>query len=145
MEWSVVLPRLRRALAPTGFLALASREETSSPWRGELLELVKRFTTNREFQPYDLVTELESRRLFHVVGLFASEAVAHRQSVDSYVESMHSRNGFSRDRMTPSDATAFDRELRRLLERYGHHGLVELSVVGRVTWGIPAPPQLSIG
>ena len=63
--------------------------------------------------------------------------VTHTQSIESYVESWHSRNGLSRDRMPPDAADAFDRETRDLLAGLGHQETVTFDVVGRVTWGLP--------
>jgi hypothetical protein len=59
------------------------------------------------------------------------------QSIDAYVESIHSRNGFSRDRMTPEAAAGFDAEARRLLGRFVADELLHFEVVGSVIWGRP--------
>jgi hypothetical protein len=37
------------------------------------------------------------------------------QSIDDYIESFHSRNGLSRERMSPEQADAFDEEARKFL------------------------------
>lgn len=58
-----------------------------------------------------------------------------RQPVEAYMEAMHSRNGFSRDRMPPDDAAAFDAAFRALLEPHAWEGIVEFDVVGAVLWG----------
>ena len=61
--------------------------------------------------------------------------------MDTYVESLHARNGFSRDRMTAASAAAFDAAVRALVAPFAQDdGLLHLQVVGRVVWGRPQAP-----
>ncbi len=138
MDWSVVMPRFHHALLPGCFLAIAGRHERRSEWSDELLKIVQRYSTNRDFQPYNLIDELSARRLFTAVGQASTLPVTHTQSVDDHIESWHSRNGLSRDRMTSEAADNFDREARELLANGGHKTTVAFDVVGTVTWGLPA-------
>ncbi|MEX1158851.1 MAG: class I SAM-dependent methyltransferase [Thermomicrobiales bacterium] len=137
MDWPVVLPRFREALLPGGVLAIVGRNQLPARWSDDHLKIIQRHSTNLDFQPYDLVEELTSRGLFTVRGSRTTAPVTHQQSIDGYVESWHSRNGLSRDRMSP-DAAAFDRETRELLASLGYEDSVTFEVVGSVTWGLPA-------
>ncbi|HEX5167137.1 MAG TPA: class I SAM-dependent methyltransferase [Thermomicrobiales bacterium] len=137
MDWEVVLPRFRDALLPGGVLAIVGRGPRPSPWTDDLIRIVQRHSTNRDFQPYDLIDELASRRLFRVLGRKTTAPVICTQTIDDHIEFWHSRNGLSRDRMTT--AGAFDREMRALLAGYSHRETVTFDVVGSVTWGLPAP------
>jgi trans-aconitate methyltransferase len=137
MDWPVVMPRFRDALLPSGVLAIVGRSERPSVWSEELIRIVQRYTTNRDYQPYNVVDELTMRRLFTVLGSRTTAPVTHTQSIASYVESWHSRNGLSRDRMTTEAAGAFDRETRALLAGYGYEESVTFDVVGSATWGLP--------
>ncbi len=139
MDWQVALPRLRQLLAPGGYVAIIEREELPMPWTAEMLELIRQCSTNQEFKPYDLVDELEQHRLFERRGEQRTPPMRFIQWVESYVECMHSRQGFSRDRMTPESAAAFDAALSALVARSSAGGQVELQIVGAVKWGIPAP------
>ncbi len=65
--------------------------------------------------------------------------VAVEQTFDDYIESIHSRNGFSRDRMTTKAAHDFDAAAADLLGRYAHDGLLRFEIVGSVVWGEPSP------
>lgn len=141
MEWSVVLPRLRAALASGARLAIVERGEEESPWSAALLALIVRYSTNRDFQPYDVVEELTSRGLFAVEGRTTVEPESFSQSVADYIESIHSRNGFSRDRMTPEDAAAFDAASRALVAPYAPDGALTLSVGAELIWGRPLAGQ----
>ena len=60
-----------------------------------------------------------------------------QQSIDDYVESFHSMNGFSRERMTEEAAHDFDSEVRELVSKYCPEGEMELQSVGKVVWGNP--------
>ncbi len=62
MDWYVVLPKMRRALLAGALLAIAGgRQEERSPWRNSVMEIIPRYSTNQDFEPYDLIEELESR------------------------------------------------------------------------------------
>jgi ubiquinone/menaquinone biosynthesis C-methylase UbiE len=137
MDWAVVLPRFAKMLMPGGYLAMIGRSEISMPWRAELFKLINEYSTNKDFQPYNLIEELEKRQLFRLVGAKQTEPVAFTQTVDQYIESMHSRNGFSRDRMTAAAAHEFDAKFKALLEPYCPDRLVHLQIVGSVNWGVP--------
>lgn len=138
MSWEVVLPRCRALLAPDALLAIVEREEMPQPWTAALVQLIQRYSTNHDFAPYNLIHELTSRDLFAPTGQHTTAPVAFRQSLGGYVESIHSRNGFSRDRMSPAAAAAFDAEVRALLARHFPSGRVELAVRAQLTWGLPA-------
>lgn len=141
MDWPVVMRRFRAALAPGGYLALTGRGEQPSPWSEELLQLIVRYSTNKDFRPYDLMDELESRGLFKRAGERMTAPVLVAQPVETYIESIHSRNGFSRDRMLPEDAHAFDTAVRELVAPYAHDGLLRFEVVGNMIWGEPGAPD----
>ncbi|MGE0544698.1 MAG: trans-aconitate 2-methyltransferase [Dehalococcoidia bacterium] len=137
MDWAVVLPRFAELLTPGGVLAMIGRQTTPEPWSAALGEIIPRYSTNREFQPYDLTEELTRRGLLTVQGTKTTSPVLFRQSVAGYVESFHSRNGFSRDRMMPGQAAGFDEELTHLVASFATDGLVELQVTGRIVYGLP--------
>ena len=52
---------------------------------------------------------------------------------------MHSRNGFSRERMTANNAEAFDSAMDKLLHAQFPTGTVLVEIVGHVVWGLPTP------
>lgn len=138
-KWAVVLPRIRSVLAPGGVLAIVDLAEEPRPWDGSLREVIARYSTNRRFRPYDLVAELEDRGLFRELGRRRTAPVPFAQPVAAYVESFHARNGFSRDRMGPEDATAFDAAVEGLVAPHAVAGVVQLGVAGEVVWGVPGP------
>jgi hypothetical protein len=59
------------------------------------------------------------------------------QSIDDFIESYHSRSGFSRARMGAETAAAFDEEARKfMLEVYGGP-MLSLQITAHIVWGIP--------
>lgn len=139
MDWPRVLPRIAGALAPGAVLAIVEgRVVMGVPWAAALEGLFPRFSTNRDYRPYDLVVELAARDLFREAGRRTTAPVAFAQAIDDYVESFHTRNGLSRERMGPAAAAEFDAALRGLAAPHCPDGVVRGRVATRVVWGAPA-------
>lgn len=68
MDWPIVLPRFRELLVPGGMLAIVQRSEGPVPWHDGLAELITTHSTVRNWEPFDLVAELEAQSLFKVRG-----------------------------------------------------------------------------
>ena len=145
MDWAVALPRLRDALVPGGYLAIVGRGTPAPPWAGELQRLIDRYSTNRDYQPYDLIEELETRGFFQKAGEHRTAPVPFRQSIDDYVESIHSQNGFSRERMTARAAAEFDAAVGELVSRTYPDGMVEMQVASTIVWGWPCRADADAG
>lgn len=141
MDWDVVLPACARWLRPDGVLAIVDRRLFEPvPWQRELDALLHTHSTNRIFERTDLVDELTGRGLFRETGRQVTKSVAIEQSVADYVESFHSRNGFSRERMSAESAAAFDESLRAAALRHCPDGVVRAGLTARVVWGRPRRP-----
>lgn len=137
MEWSVVLPRFAAALAPGGSLAIVGQAVAPNPWDADQQGLIDSYSTNRDYQPYDLVDELASRGLFRRDGARRTDPVPFTLSIAAYVASFHAHNGFSRERMGAARADAFDAAALALVRAYRPSGRVDLAVAGTVVWGRP--------
>jgi trans-aconitate methyltransferase len=138
MDWSVVLPRLADWLEPSAPLAIVDgRMLERVPWQDALAALIAEHSTNRDFRHVDLTHELVRRDLFRELGRARTKAVAVEQTVDDYVESFHSRNGFSRERMAPASAAAFDAGLRAAVAPHARDGRVRAQLAALVVWGVP--------
>ncbi|HYP75807.1 MAG TPA: class I SAM-dependent methyltransferase [Polyangiaceae bacterium] len=137
MQWEVVLPKIARSLEVGASLAIVNgRSFVEVPWSAELAPLLSRFSTNRDYRPYDLTNELQRRGLFVEAGR-RTTSVAFSQSIDDYTESFHTRNGFSRQRMTAQSAAEFDRALRRAVSKYSRDGIVRGQTLTELVWGTP--------
>ncbi|MDQ3704568.1 MAG: class I SAM-dependent methyltransferase [Chloroflexota bacterium] len=137
MEWSIVMPRFSMSLAPGAYLAIVGLKVASTPWWNDLLASIQRYTTNKEYQPYNLVKELQMRGMFDKMGEKDTQWVPFTQTVEEYIEAIHSMNGFSRQRMLPHEAGAFDEEARRIVSSFTDTDMLELQVSAEVIWGLP--------
>jgi SAM-dependent methyltransferase len=138
LDWHRVLPRIADSLVTGGWLILVERRVAEPPpWDAELRGLIREYSTNQDYVAYDLATLLESSELIRVGGRIQTEAMTLRQSVEDYVESFHSRNGFSRARLSARRAGEFDDTLKALVARYGADDPVSVPVRARVVWCRP--------
>src|SRR5262249_10231496 len=105
------------------------------PWERQLQSLIATFSTNRDFERYELVEELIVRGCLSIRGrqMFGRESFT--QSIDDYITSIHSRNGFSRDRMTLDAATEFDAAVRRGVGPFAQNEASTLQIESGVVWG----------
>lgn len=138
MEWDVAIPRFRTMLTPSGMLVIVEDHEVPNPWDADLGALIQCLSTNQDYQPYDLIEELEHRHLFHQIGRYETAPVPFEQSLAEYVESFHARNGLSRDRMHPDAAAAFDQELVALMKPHIVDNMVHRRTLASLVWGRPA-------
>jgi len=122
---------------PGAMLAILQRSESPTPWRDALTELIATYSTVRNYEPFDLIAELERRSLFGVKGRHSTTLVPFRQPVADYIESFHSRSSLSRQNMPPEAAGAFDSGLRELVEPWCEDGDVVLQTMGDLVWGVP--------
>ncbi len=141
MDWHSVLPRIRRSLTASGRQAIVlGRGFRNPPWKNELNRLITQYSTNREFEEYDLLNELAARDLFSLEERVQTRPVPFQQTLDDYVESFHSRNGLSRQRMGPA-AAEFDARLKAIVRRYQPRPVLEFELVADLAWGVPTHHQ----
>jgi trans-aconitate methyltransferase len=140
MDWHVVLPRFASHLAANGYLAIVEETGPPQPWDDPISKVFARFSMNQDFPPdhtFTLEQELTARRLFQVCGEQKTEMELFRQPVAEWVESVHARNGFSRDRMDAQTARACDAELTQIMLQHFPTGVMEQQIGARVLWGKP--------
>lgn len=138
-DWPVLVRRLTEWL-PTRRLIVTDRREAATPWSDALAELCRRFSTNRDFEAFDLVDQLIARRYLTIEGRLAARPDPFSQSIDDYVTSLHSQNGLSRDRMSAANAATFDLAVRASVAPHARDGMLTLPIATRVVWGRVALP-----
>ncbi len=142
LDWKIVFPKLVGALDPEGWLIIVNQSAlTGFPWERDLDRIIARYSTNQDYQPYDLIEELQSRGLFELRGRKSTWPEPFSQSVADYLDSIHARNGFSRDRMTPAAASAFDAEVCNLILAHHPDGQIEGRNQAHIQWGKPRLPR----
>lgn len=136
MDWTVVLPKIWSSLRPDGFLAILNRcDFLDMPWIADVMEIIPHYSTNVDYEPYDLIAELETRELFREAGRLTTSPIDFEQSVEEYVDSNHSRNGLSRDRLATELSQEFDDRVRQIVSGYSHDGRLTGRVQFTLTWG----------
>ncbi|HLG75127.1 MAG TPA: class I SAM-dependent methyltransferase [Ktedonobacteraceae bacterium] len=136
-EWDIAFPRFRSMLTPNGYLALIYRRALPMPWDDELRALREQFSARRGHRPDSVAGDLEQRGFFRRLGEQKTDPVPFKQTIDDFIDGLHSRSACSRERMGPQQAAEFDQQLRTLLFRYHPDGRLPLQIVGTVTWGKP--------
>ncbi|TAK71000.1 MAG: class I SAM-dependent methyltransferase [Dehalococcoidia bacterium] len=137
MNWEIVLPRLRHALAPDAPLAIVSAVAGERPWSSGLSAIIPKYSAIKDFKRYVLVEELEARSLFEVTGATTVGPEPYERTTDEYIIALHATAGLARERMAPGAASAFDEEVLRLVEPFAEDGLLQLTASADVAWGTP--------
>lgn len=140
MEWDIVLPRFRQVLAPHGYFAILNAEAMPTQWDEALHQVTRRYSTNRGYQHFDLIEELEKRGLFQKQGELYTAPAPFEQCLLDRIEALHAQSSLSRDAMGTEMAEAFDQEIKALLTPFVFDGKIALSVVGHIVWGKPLSP-----
>lgn len=142
-DWGVVFPRFARLLAQNGLFVVVGMSGESPAWMEELRPVFARYSMNRDFAPYSaegILAELEERGLFELLGSVETEPVEWQQSISEWVESIHARNGFSRDRMEAQEAAKADALFTEIAQRHCPDEIVRFRYGGRLRWGRPLDP-----
>jgi SAM-dependent methyltransferase len=145
MEWEVVLPRLAAVLQPGAVLAILGRSWADIPaFRQRMLPIYERFSPVKDYRPYDMIAELQSRGLFTPAGRERCGPDPWTPTVDEFMECSYSQRGTSRTHMGPEMTAQYDAAVRRVLADLVDEGAIELRddrlqfhVTATVTWGTP--------
>jgi trans-aconitate methyltransferase len=137
-EWERAFPRFRSMLTPNGYLALIYRGTLPMPWDADFRKLRAQFSARQGHRSSHVVEELEARGFFHKQGEKQTAPVPFFQTIDDFIEGLHSRSSCSRQLIGQPQAADFDQQVRALLLQYHSDGILPLQVVGTVTWGTPA-------
>lgn len=138
-EWAPLCARLAALVPSRRLVLIEGRIEEDTSWTAALRRAIATYSTNREFEPYSLIEELAVRGHMTVRGRVRLGPEPFRQSVDDYVTCLHSRNGLSRDRLSPPAAAAFDAAVRELVTPHSRGGLLDLLIATAVSWGEVVP------
>ncbi len=140
MDWDVVMPKFADVLDDQGHLAILEDVTLPAVWDSDTRSILGQYSMNKDYRPYDMTTiasELQQQGLFQETGMKETEPVEFNQSIEDWIESVHARNGFSRDRMDPADAAECDRKLTQVIVRHCPDRMMTMKMKGRVIWGKP--------
>ena len=146
-DWDLVFPRFARLLAANGLFVAVGMTEDKPNWMSEELgPVLARYSMNKDFAPYSaakILAQLEDRGLFRQMGSAQTHAIEWQQPISEWVESIHARNGFPRDRMDPQLAAEADALFTEIATRHADNadGLITHCYAGRLLWGRPLQPD----
>ncbi len=136
LDTDVALARLHEALAPDAVVAVADTEIVHGPYRPELEALIREHSeVDHHRETPGLMDELSASGRFAIQGRQRTEPMPIEQSVDDYIEMLHSTSTLARVRLGDR-AARFDAEVRALFARHGLDRL-RYGVAGVVFWGRP--------
>ncbi len=136
-DWPRAFPRFRSILTPHGSLVLIYRRTLPMSWDAEMRKLRAQSSTHAGQRSANAVEELEMRGFFRRQGEKQTAPILFLQSVDDFIQGLHSRSSFSLQLMGQPAAATFDEQVRMLLFQYYPDGMLPLQVVATVVWGIP--------
>lgn len=136
MDLRIVLPRFRDALAPGAALAIVDNANVHGPYREEVWAITDRYAAAPQHpETADAIAGVRASWLFRIEDEERTEPMPVEQSVDEYLEFLHSTSVLTRAQLG-ARADAFDAEVRAVFTRHGIERL-RYSVVGSVTWAAP--------
>lgn len=135
-DLQVVLPRFREALAPGAYLAIANNEIVHEAHLEEIWAITGRYAVaaHRD-NTADVVAAVRASGVFTIEDEERTEPVPFEQSVDEYIERLHSASTLTRAQLGRR-ADKFDDEVRAVFARHGIERL-RYGVIGTVTWAAP--------
>jgi len=135
MDAGVVLPRFRGALAPGARLAVVDIENVHGPYREAVWAVTDRHAAvARHPETPDAIQAVRASGLFMIEGEERTEPTPFEQSVDEYIEFLHSTSVLTRLQLGER-AAAFDDEVRAVLARH-RLDRMRYDVIGSVTWAV---------
>lgn len=140
MRPDVLFTRLRPHLAPGAvFAVVAGDEPNDPPWRDHWSGFVRRWV-ERMGGAYDRPAfDAESNAYRSWLDIGADEFISStvRQTIADFIQAEHSRGTWTRRRMGPDRAAAFDAELAELLAPHASEGWLTFQVRTHLTYGRP--------
>ncbi len=138
MDWETVFPKFSSSLSENGLLALVTDGGiVGVPNYIDVVEVIRRFSTNQDYQPFSLLDVMHSEGFFRTIGSTSTEQIPVTQSIADYIESFHARNGLSVERMGRENAHEFDMKVFEILSPHLVSGMVNGFTQVTVTWGNP--------
>ncbi len=136
MEPRPTLTRLAAVMTEEAQLAMVERVSYDVPWKPGLLEVIRKHSRSGNYNPdFSLTDELAAQGLYEVAAERTTTPVPFRQSVEHYLDGLHSTSSLAREHMSDAEIAEFGAAVRDLTRPYAVDGMLALTVVASVTWG----------
>jgi ubiquinone/menaquinone biosynthesis C-methylase UbiE len=138
MDWKATLGRLRAVMTAGAALAVVEHGPAALPWGTDLVEVSRRHSRARDYDPgFSVVDALAGRRLLDVHGRRETRPVPFRQPVESYIEQFHSTASLARELMLEEEWRLFDASVAEVVGPWAEDGVLDMQIVATVAWGRP--------
>ncbi|MHB8961006.1 MAG: class I SAM-dependent methyltransferase [Candidatus Limnocylindrales bacterium] len=136
VDVDLALPRLRDALAPGAVMAIADTEPVHGAYWADLLAVLRAHSElDHHVETPEFVEDLRASGRFALDGQLHTEPTSFEQSIDDYIDMLHSTSTLARVRLGDR-SPVFETEVRRVFARQGLDR-VRFGVVGHLFWGRP--------
>ncbi len=136
MNLAAVLPRFRDALAPGARLAIVGNTNVHGPYREEVWAVTDRYAAVAKHpETADAIAGVAASGIFRIEAEERTDPMPFEQSVEEYLEFLHSTSVLTRAQLGDRAAT-FDAEVHAVFARHRIDRL-RYAVVGAVTWAAP--------
>jgi SAM-dependent methyltransferase len=141
LHWMAPRPTLARLadlLAEQAYLVIIDHGYGRVPWEADLIEVIRRHSRSPDYNiDADLADSLVAGGLLEIAGQADTAPVPFSQTVEHYLERLHSTSSLAREHMTAGEAAEFGQSVRDLASPHASGGILELSIVASLTWGRP--------
>jgi SAM-dependent methyltransferase len=130
------LTRLAEVMTDQAYLAIVDHGHQEEPWEAELTEVIRRHSRSTGYNPdFSVPDHLAELGLWKVAGKAATAPVAFSQSVEHYLDGLHSTSSLAREHMSDVEIAEFGQAVTNVTSPYATSGILDLTVVATVTWG----------
>lgn len=138
MDLDVTLGRLAHVMTADAQFAVVEHGPRDQPWEDDLVSVIRRHSRNPNFDTtFSIIDAMTDRGLYAVTGRTEIGPVPFEQSVDDYIEHLHSTSSLAREHMSAAEIEEFGNGVRRVVAPYQHDDMLDLGVVAQFTWGRP--------
>jgi trans-aconitate methyltransferase len=139
LHWMLPKPtmsRLAQVMTAGAYLVAVGHGHCDVPWEAELDDVVRRHSRHQQYDPsYSTPKALAAAGLFEIAGEAKTAPVQFQQSIEHYVEYLHSTSSLARELMPEPEATGFDRSVQDIIRPHATDGILSTTVVAKLTWG----------
>jgi SAM-dependent methyltransferase len=135
MHWETILPRFAAALTAAGVLAnVRVADDAAAPRREGLVAIIKRYSTQSAWRPFDMLTAWRDAGLYQPLGVHRTAPFLFEQGVEGFIDAHHAMSALTRAHI---DADAFDAEMRALFAPHCPDGVLRREICTEIAWGKP--------
>lgn len=139
LHWMLPKPtmsRIAQVMTAGAYLVAVGHGHRDVPWEAKLDEVIRRHSRHQQYDSsYSPPEQLAAAGLFEIAGNAETAPVPFRQSIEHYVEYLHSTSSLARELMSGQEAADFDQAVGEILSPHASDGMLSMTIVAKLTWG----------